>query len=160
MKIYILALCVCLGSCRPGVNPSQLLMGTLVNQGETEMDALAGFDGPIEKKKGKEVAKEAEIEMIQPGKELLVGQQLGEFNKRPNEEELSMAGVAPNAHLETKQGKVLDQDIESGRYVANPSKVLGELLASGQPTPEIVEGEILAGDFVDAKVDVLTELKA
>ena len=64
---------------------------------------------------GKEVAKEAEIEMIQPGKELLVGQQLGEFNKRPNEEELSMAGVAPNAHLETKQGKVLDQDIESGR---------------------------------------------
>ena len=52
MKIYILALCVCLGSCRPGVNPSQLLMGTLVNQGETEMDALAGFEGtPIEKKK-------------------------------------------------------------------------------------------------------------
>ena len=51
MKIYILALCVCLGSCRPGVNPSQLLMGTLVNQGETEMDALAGFDGPIEKKR-------------------------------------------------------------------------------------------------------------
>ena len=46
------------------------------------------------------------------------------------------------------------------RYVANPSKVLGELLASGQPTPEIVEGEILAGDFVDAKVDVLTELRA
>jgi len=27
-------------------------MGTLVNQGETEMDALAGFEGtPIEKKK-------------------------------------------------------------------------------------------------------------
>ena len=48
----------------------------------------------------------------------------------------------------------------SNRYVANPSKVLGELLASGQPTPEIVEGEILAGDFVDAKVDVLTELRA
>ena len=46
------------------------------------------------------------------------------------------------------------------RYVANPSKVLGELLASGQPTPEIVEGEILAGDFTDAKVDVLTELRA
>ena len=44
--------------------------------------------------------------------------------------------------------------------MANPSKVLGELLASGQPTPEIVEGEILAGDFVDAKVDVLTELRA
>ena len=53
--------------------------------------------------------------MIQPGNELLVGQQLGEFNKRPNEEELLMAGVAPNARLETKQGKVLDQDIESGR---------------------------------------------
>ena len=53
--------------------------------------------------------------MIQPGKELLVGQQLGEFNKRPNEEELSMAGGAPNAHVETRQGKVLDQDIESGR---------------------------------------------
>jgi len=161
MKIYILALCFCLGSCRPGVDPSQLLMGTLVKQGETAKDALEGFpDLPFEMKKGKEVAKEAEIEMIQPGKELLVGQQLGEFNKRPNEEELSMAGVAPNAHLETKQGKVLDQDIESGRYVANPSKVLGELLASGQPTPEIVEGEILAGDFVDAKVDVLTELRA
>ena len=51
MKIYILALCVCLGSCRPGVDPSQLLMGTLVKQGETEMEALEGFDGPIDKKR-------------------------------------------------------------------------------------------------------------
>ena len=52
MKIYILALCVCLGSCRPGVDPSQLLMGTLVKQGETAQDALEGFpDLPIERKK-------------------------------------------------------------------------------------------------------------
>ena len=52
MKIYILALCVCLGSCRPGVDPSQLLMGTLVKQGETAKDALEGFpDLPIERKK-------------------------------------------------------------------------------------------------------------
>lgn len=162
MKIYILALFVGLGNCmKMPDHYSQLLMGTLVNQGETEQDAMEGFlDLPIERKKGKEVAKEAEIEMIKPGKELLVGQHLGEFNKRPNKEELTMAGVDPMAFVETKQGKVLDQDIESGRYVANPSKVLGELLASGQPTPEIVEGEILAGDFVDAKVDVLTELRA
>ena len=52
MKIYILALCVCLGSCRPGVDPSQLLMGTLVKQGETAKDALEGFpDLPFEMKK-------------------------------------------------------------------------------------------------------------
>ena len=43
--------------------------------------------------------------------------------------------------------------------MANPSKVLGELLASGQPTPEIVEGEILAGDFVDAKENNLIASK-
>ena len=58
MKIYILALCVGLGNAMKmpeNYNPlssSQLLMGTLVKQGETAQDALEGFpDLPIERKK-------------------------------------------------------------------------------------------------------------
>ena len=55
MKIYILALCVGLGNCFVLPDPlssSQLLMGTLVRQGETAKDALEDFpDLPFEMKK-------------------------------------------------------------------------------------------------------------
>ena len=38
------------------------------------------------------------------------------------------------------------------RYVAEPAKVLGELLASGDAMPVEVEGEILAGDPAELNV--------
>ena len=38
------------------------------------------------------------------------------------------------------------------RYVAEPAKVLGELLASGDAMPKEVEGEILAGDPAELNV--------
>ena len=41
--------------------------------------------------------------------------------------------------------------------MANPAKVLGELLANGRDMPEILDGEIIAGDA--AEVDVLTNLQ-
>ena len=37
-------------------------------------------------------------------------------------------------------------------YVAQPAKVLGELLASGDAMPVEVEGEILAGDPAELNV--------
>ena len=38
------------------------------------------------------------------------------------------------------------------RYIDNPAKVLGEVLASGKEMPEEVEGEVLAGDAVELNV--------
>ena len=40
------------------------------------------------------------------------------------------------------------------RYVANPAKKLGQLLAAGEPMPPMYAGEILAGDPVS--INVLT----
>ena len=39
-------------------------------------------------------------------------------------------------------------------YVANPEKVLGQLLSNGEEIPEIKQGKIVAGDHVE--LDVLT----
>ena len=39
----------------------------------------------------------------------------------------------------------------------NPAKVLGEILANGRDMPEVLDGEIIAGDA--AEVDVLTNLQ-
>ena len=44
----------------------------------------------------------------------------------------------------------------SYRYVPNPAKALGNILAGGGPKPEVVEGEIVAGD--PAELDVLASL--
>ena len=40
------------------------------------------------------------------------------------------------------------------RYVPNPLKVIGEIKAADLEMPEIMEGEVLAGD--PAELDVLT----
>ena len=41
--------------------------------------------------------------------------------------------------------------------MANPAKVLGEILANGGDLPEVIDGEVIAGDA--AEVDVLTNLQ-
>jgi hypothetical protein len=56
--------------------------------------------------------------------------------------------------VEQKKGTVLDSNVKSGRYVPNPLKVIGEIKAADKEMPEIMEGEILAGDA--AELDVLT----
>jgi len=138
---------------------NQLLMGKMIGQGDTKAEALGDTDigRDVKEVKGKEVAKGAD-ESIAPENELMMGESLGEFNKKPSAADLKVAfkkeNIDPNTAVENKKGQVLDNDVQSGSYVANPAMVLGEVLSSGAAMPEIVEGEIIAGDA--AEVDVLT----
>merc|ERR1712001_539627 len=59
---------------------------------------------------------------------------------------------APN--LEVAKGSILDNDLKTARYVANPEKVLEQILSEGEAIPEIKQGKIIAGD--PAELDVLT----
>lgn len=144
-----------------GFNGNQLLMGTLVRQGPTKEAVLQGkfSRGQVEEVQGKEVGKSAD-EAIDPPNELLIGQALGEFEEEPKQAELRSAIVKEGGsrsvkpRIERKKGNLLDSNIQSGRYVANPLKVIGEIKAGDKQMPEILEGEVLAGDA--AELDVLT----
>merc|ERR1712126_53770 len=134
----------------------QLLMGTLVRQGSDKNEALGDIPPEdAEEVKGKEVAKGQE-QNVEPENELMMGQKTADFDKRPTAEEVKGAiakeGGDPESGYESKKGSVLDNDVQTGNYVAQPAKVLGELLASGGEMPEEVEGEILAGDPVELQV--------
>jgi len=137
---------------------NQLLMGTLVRQGPTKDAVLQGRRG-VEEVQGKEVGKSAD-EAIDPPNDLLIGKALGEFEQEPRPAELRSAIVKEGGsrsvrpQIERKKGNLLDSNIQSGRYVANPLKVIGEIKAGDQQMPEIMEGEVLAGDA--AELDVLT----
>merc|ERR1712212_705720 len=48
-------------------------------------------------------------------------------------------------------GKVLDDNVQTGRYVSDPVKVLAELKAQGEII-ETVKAEIVAGDAADLNV--------
>merc|ERR1719219_806422 len=54
-------------------------------------------------------------------------------------------------NIETKKGNVLDEDVQIGSYVPNPTKVLAELL--GEHALDVVEGKVVAGD--PATLDVI-----
>jgi len=145
----------------PPLASNQLLMGTLVRQGSSKNEVLQGQKG-VEEVKGKEVGKSAD-ESVDPPNELMVGQSLGEFQAKPAMREVYSAirkemgagklpGILPK--VENKKGTVLDSNVKSGRYVPNPLKVIGEIKAADMEMPEIMEGEVLAGD--PAELDVLT----
>lgn len=143
----------------PPLASNQLLMGTLVRQGSSKNEVLQGQKG-VEEVKGKEVGKSAD-ESVDPPNELMVGQSLGEFQAKPAMREVYSAirkemGVLPGIlpKVENKKGTVLDSNVKSGRYVPNPLKVIGEIKAADLEMPEIMEGEVLAGD--PAELDVLT----
>jgi len=137
-----------------GQEGGQLLMGKLVRQGVNKDTVVGDVEG-VEEVKGKEVAK-GDAENVEPEDKLLMGESLGEFDKRPSDAEVGTAikaeGGNPNAGYESKKGSVLDNDVKSGKYIDNPAKVLGEVLASGKEMPEEVEGEVLAGDAVELNV--------
>merc|ERR1712135_279442 len=125
-----------------GQDSGQLLMGTLVRQGSDKNEALG--DIPPE---------DAEEENVEPENELMMGTKIADFDKRPTaehvKETIAMDVGDEEAEYESKKGSVLDNDVQTGNYVAQPAKVLGELQASGGEMPEEVEGEILAGDPVE-----------
>merc|ERR1712080_241638 len=96
-----------------------------------------------------------------PEDKLLMGKQIASFDKKLKTVDIArLRRRTPNIPslpwIEKKKGTVLDNDVQSGRYVANPALVLGQLLASGAPLPDIdfEEGKIIAGD--PAVLDVLT----
>merc|ERR1712198_341168 len=95
-------------------------------------------------------------ENVEPENELMMGKKIADFDKRPTaehvKETIAMDVGDEEAEYESKKGSVLDNDVQTGNYVAQPAKVLGELLASGGEMPEEVEGEILAGDPVELQV--------
>ena len=67
---------------------------------------------------GKEVAKGQE-ENVAPSNELLMGDALGDFDKKPSaaevKAEIRNEGGDPNAGYEEKKGSVLDDDVKSGK---------------------------------------------
>merc|ERR1712126_42178 len=135
-----------------GQDSGQLLMGTLVRQGSDKNEALGDIPPEdAEEVKGKEVAKGQE-ENVEPENELMMGKKIADFDKRPTAEHVKETIGNKESGYETKKGSVLDNDVQTGNYVAQPAKVLGELLASGGEMPEEVEGEILAGDPVELQV--------
>jgi hypothetical protein len=144
----------------PPLASNQLLMGTLVRQGSSKNEVLQGQKG-VEEVKGKEVGKSAD-ESVDPPNELMVGQSLGEFQAKPAmrevysaiRKEMGVGELITLPKVENKKGTVLDSNVKSGRYVPNPLKVIGEIKAADLEMPEIMEGEVLAGD--PAELDVLT----
>merc|ERR1711934_965308 len=85
---------------------------------------------------------------INPENELETGKLLAEYEKS----EISQIPSAPN--LEVAKGSILDNDLKTARYVANPEKALAQILSEGEAIPEIKQGKIIAGD--PAELDVLT----
>jgi len=147
---------------QPEEGSNSLLMGKLIGQGAIRSEVVGSARqhgvGPseIEEVKGREVAESAR-QHVDPQDELEIGRQIKEYQQNPQDAQVRMdiggsgrmmAGPIPRAH-----GKVLDEDVKSGRAVPNPIKVLGEIKAKGGDI-ETVEGEIVAGDAGD--IDVIS----
>merc|ERR1712198_480002 len=149
---------------------NSLLMGKLIGQGAIRSEVVGSARqqgvGPseIEEVKGREVAESAR-QHIDPQDELEIGRKIKEYQQNPQDAQVRMdIGSARGGHggpsapmmsgpIPRARGKVLDEDVQSGRAVPNPIKVLGEIKARGGDI-ETVEGEIVAGDAGD--IDVIS----
>merc|ERR1712002_887387 len=149
---------------------NSLLMGKLIGQGaiRSEVVGLARQQGvgpsEIEEVKGREVAESAR-QHVDPQDELQIGRKIKEYQQNPQDAQVRMdIGSARGGHggpsapmmtgpISRARGKVLDEDVQSGRAVPNPIKVLGEIKARGGDI-ETVQGEIVAGDAGD--IDVIS----
>merc|ERR1712126_786193 len=147
---------------------NSLLMGKLIGQGAIRSEVVGSARqqgvGPseIEEVKGREVAESAR-QYVDPQDELQIG--IKEYQQNPQDAQVRMdIGSARGGHggpsapmmtgpISRARGKVLDEDVQSGRAVPNPIKVLGEIKARGGDI-ETVQGEIVAGDAGD--IDVIS----
>merc|ERR1712126_691255 len=147
---------------------NSLLMGKLIGQGAIRSEVVGSARqqgvGPseIEEVKGREVAESAR-QHVDPQDELQIG--IKEYQQDPQDAQVRMdIGSARGGHggpsapmmtgpISRARGKVLDEDVQSGRAVPNPIKVLGEIKARGGDI-ETVQGEIVAGDAGD--IDVIS----
>merc|ERR1712198_107522 len=149
---------------------NSLLMGKLIGQGAIRSEVVGSARqqgvGPseIEEVKGREVAESAR-QHVDPQDELQIGRKIKEYQQNPQDAQVRMdIGSARGGHggpsaptmtgpILRARGKVLDEDVQSGRAVPNPIKVLGEIKARGGDI-ETVQGEIVAGDTGD--IDVIS----
>merc|ERR1712240_389968 len=149
---------------------NSLLMGKLIGQGAIRSEVVGSARqqgvGPseIEEVKGREVAESAR-QHVDPQDELQIGRKIKEYQQNPQDAQVRMdIGSARGGHggpsapmmtgpISRARGKVLDEDVQSGRAVPNPIKVLGEIKARGGDI-ETVQGEIVAGDAGD--IDVIS----
>jgi len=138
-----------IGEPREGV----LLRGELVRQGSNKQDVLGASrhsdqNNPldsIEEVQGTEIAKD-EIQKIEPRATLDVGKEIKTFQSLPTDSAMSRL-LGPNGFkdLKVSKGHVLADNIETSRYISNPTETLAELKAKGQSIPQ-VHGRIIAGD--------------
>jgi len=119
----------------------------------------------IERVEGSLVAKD-QPEKINPKEKLETGSLVGKFEQPPQRQEVQRA-IARSGRgtprmmgdVEKVSGNVLDEDVQKGTYVPNPTKVLSELLYDpkhldelqahsrhGEHVLDVVEGEVVAGD--------------
>merc|ERR1712198_85956 len=149
---------------------NSLLMGKLIGQGAIRSEVVGSARqqgvGPseIEEVKGREVAESAR-QHVDPQDELEIGRKIKEYQQNPQDAQVRMdIGSARGGHggpdtpmmsgpIPRARGKGLDEDVQTGRAVPNPIKVLGEIKARGGDI-ETVEGEIVAGDAGD--IDVIS----
>merc|ERR1712133_49572 len=152
---------------------NSLLMGKLIGQGAIRSEVVGSARqqgvGPseIDEVKGREVAESAR-QHVDPQDELEIGRKIKEYQQNPQDAQVRMdIGSARGGHggpsapimsgpIPRARGKVLDEDVQSGRAVPNPIKVLGEIKARGGDI-ETVEGEIVAGDAGDINVISMKE---
>jgi len=150
----------------PPTDSDELLIGKLISQGSSRSELVGAARqqgvGPsqIEEVKGKEVA-ESSRQHVEPQNELAIGTKIKEYQQNPLDAQVRMdiggtGRMAPIVHVPRAHGKVLDNDVKTGKYVPNPIKVLGEIKARGGDI-ETVEGEVVAGDAGDVDVVSLKE---
>merc|ERR1712240_700791 len=132
---------------------NSLLMGKLIGQGAIRSEVVGSARqqgvGPseIEEVKGREVAESAR-QHVDP-QDAQVRMDIGSARGGHGGPSAPMM----TGPISRARGKVLDEDVQSGRAVPNPIKVLGEIKARGGDI-ETVQGEIVAGDAGD--IDVIS----
>merc|ERR1712135_4880 len=142
-----------------------LLIGSLISQGSSKIDLVGAArtrgvsSNEIEEVKGREVA-ESSRQHVDPQDELEMGRKIKEYQQNPQDAQVRMdiggSGRMMSAPIPRARGKVLDDNVQTGIYVPNPIKVLGEIKAKGGDI-ETVKGEVVAGNAVDIDVVSIKE---
>merc|ERR1712135_118844 len=166
------------GSCerRPDVNvtmrnssiardSNSLLIGSPISQGSSKNDLVGAARtkgaslNEIDEVKGREVA-ESSRQHVDPQDELEMGRKIKEYQQNPQDAQVRMdiggSGRMMSGPIPRARGKVLDDNVQTGIYVPNPIKVLGEIKARGGDI-ETFQGEVVAGNAVDIDVVSIKE---
>merc|ERR1711881_622203 len=150
----------------------ELEHGTLIGEFPAGSGVPNLLPPSVERVDGSLVAKDRPEE-IRPENKLETGSLVEHFSQRPQQHQVRSAIARSGrsmprrmGNIETKKGNVLDEDVQIGSYVPNPTKVLAELLYDpehldrlqeheqhGEHALDVVEGKVVAGD--PATLDVI-----